>query len=90
MVDHKPLKAITNETHGSSDEHDERQRKIHQSKPRRPTENLPHIIRGGEIIELNLRDIKRRFQRRRVLGEIEIGPRKRLNPNRGDENHPFP
>lgn len=90
MVDEEPLKAITKESHEGSDEHDDGKGKVHESETRGPTENLSHVVGGCEVVKLNLRDSERRFQRRRVLGEVEIGTRKRLNPNRDHKDHPLP
>lgn len=86
----KPLNSISKETHKGRHEKHNPKRKIHQSQPRRPPENLPHIRSHSQVIKLNLRNSQHRFQRRRVLREIEVGPSESLNPNSGHQNHPFP
>jgi hypothetical protein len=54
MIEEEPLEGITEKSHGSSEEHDERKRKMKQSETRGPTEEFTHIVGGGEVIELNL------------------------------------
>lgn len=61
-----------------------------ESEARGPTEDLAHVAGGGEVVELQLRDVEMGFQGRGVLGEVEVGAGECLNPYAGHQDHPLP
>lgn len=84
------MEAVAEESHEGGHEHDDRKGEIQEGETGGPAEDLAEVAGGGEIVKLNLRDVESGFERRRVLGEIEISAGESLNPYGGHQQHPLP
>lgn len=88
-MNEKPLEAIAKESHESSDEENNPERKMKERETRAPAKGLSHVWGHREIVQLKLSYLKHRFQIRRVRWEIEVRAGECLQPYRRTKNHPF-
>lgn len=84
------MEAIAEEAHEGGHEHHHGKGEIHESETGGPAEDLAEVAGGGEVVELDLRDVEGGLEGGGVLREIEICAGEGLNPYSGHQQHPLP
>ena len=84
------LQRVRGEPQHGGDEEDGVEGDVEQGEAGGPAECLAEVGGGGQVVERLLGDAQRRFQRRRVGREVEVGPRQSLDPHRRNKNSPPP
>lgn len=84
------LERVGGEPHGGGEEEHEGKRQVEEGQAGGPSEGLAEVGCGGEVGERLLGDGHGGLERGGVGGEVEVGPRQRLHPDRRHQRRPPP